>query len=67
MNSDLFLIVVIILVCVVLSYLYIKQTKENFEAHSVDQTNLETAKNLNEDSSPPADNIGFNNAPEEPK
>ena len=56
MNSDLFLIVSIILVCVVLSYLYIKQTKENFENHSVDVTNLETA-NLSRNG--PPNNIGF--------
>ena len=65
MNSDLFLIVSIILVCVVLSYLYIKQTKEGFEAHSVDVSNLEAAKNLS-NNSPPANSIGFTSS-EEPE
>lgn len=63
MNSDLFLIVSIILVCVVLSYLYIKQTKENFESHNVDEANLEAARNLS-GNGPPANNIGFENEQE---
>ena len=63
MNSDLFLIVCIILVCIVLSYLYIKQTKESFTNHNVDETNLETAKDLSGDE-PPANSIGFNTSAE---
>ena len=63
MNSDLFLIVSIILVCIVLSYLYIKQTKESFENHNVDESNLETARDLSSDE-PPANSIGFNTSAE---
>ena len=49
MNIDLCLIIGIIVICVVLSYLYVKKTKEYFDNHNtdlVDTINMDTAQNV---------------------